>query len=119
MILNYYCYQTTNNFERLLEQKDAKNISKVAILIFLTIGMLIRLTRLLEDCLPNAKYDSKKKFRKRCTNVDYDNDGKIEEAMTADNDKEDDKKNPWEKNRQLKKEKQRLMQAIARARACQ
>lgn len=81
--------------------------------------MLIRLTRLLEVCLLNAKYVSKKKFRKRCTNADYDNNGKIEETMTTDNDKKDDKDNPWKKNKQWKNEKQRLMQAAARAKTCQ
>ena len=54
---DYYCHQTTNNFEKQLEQEDAKNISKVATPIFLTIGMHIRPTRLLEVGSPNTKYD--------------------------------------------------------------
>lgn len=46
LLLDYYCYQITNNFEKLLKQKDAKNISKVATPILLTIDMHIGPTRI-------------------------------------------------------------------------
>ena len=52
---DHYRYQTTNNFEKLLKQKDTKNISKMATLIFLTIGMHIKPTKLLEVGSSNAK----------------------------------------------------------------
>ena len=51
---DHYRHQTTNDFEKLLEQEDAKNISKVATPILLTIGMHIGPTRLLEVGPPNA-----------------------------------------------------------------
>lgn len=34
MLLDYYCYQINNNFKKLLEQKNAKNISKITIPTF-------------------------------------------------------------------------------------
>lgn len=45
--------------------------------------------------------------------------GKIKKAMTSDNDKKDNIEDLWKKNRQLKKKKQYLKQAAARAKACQ
>lgn len=53
----------------MLEQKDAKNTSKIIIPILLTIGMHIEPTRRLENIHLNGKYDSKKKFCKKCTNT--------------------------------------------------
>ena len=116
---DHYRHQTTNNFEKLLEQEDGKNTLKVNIPILLTIGMHIRPTRFLEVGPPNAQYDVRGRLRKRCTDVDWGDDGEIKEAMAADNNKDDDEEDPQKKNKQLKKEKQRLKQAATRARACQ
>ena len=74
----------------------------------LTIGMQIGPTRLLEVGPPNAKYDLEGRLREGCTSADWGNNGETEEAMAADNNKDDDEKNLQEKHRQLKKEKQRL-----------
>ncbi len=57
MLLDHYQHQITNDFKKLLELEDVENSSKVFILIFLTIGMHIGLTRLLEVHPPNAEYD--------------------------------------------------------------
>ena len=116
---DHYCHQTTNNFEKLLKQKDAKNISKVANPILLTIEMHIGPTRLLEVGPPNAEYDSEETLCKACTCANWGDYGEIEEAMAADDDKDDDEENLQEKKKRLKKEKQRLKRAAARARACQ
>ena len=77
-----------------MEQKDAKNISKMAILILLIIGMHIGPTRLLKVGPPNAQYDSEGRLRERCTGADWGDDGEIEEAMAADDDEDDDEKDP-------------------------
>lgn len=61
--------------------------------------MHIRPTRLLEVGPPNAEYDLKERLRKRCTGGDCGNNGKIEEAMAADNNKDDDKEDFRKKNR--------------------
>lgn len=53
-----------------MEQKDAKNITKMAIPILLTLSMHIRLTRLLQVNFSNAKYDLKKKLGKSYTDAD-------------------------------------------------
>ena len=116
---DHYRHQTTNNFEKLLEQEDAKNTSKVTTLILLTIGMHIGPTRLLNVGLLNAQYDSERKLYEGCTGADWGDDSEIEEAMAADNNEDNDTKDFWEKNRQLKKKKQYLKQVAARARARQ
>ena len=119
VLLDQYRHQTTNNFKKLLEQEDAKNTLKVAISIFLIIGMQIGPTRLLEVGLPNAKYNLERKLCKKCTGADLGNDGEIKGAMTADNNKDDDKENLWDENRGLKKENQCQKRATAKAGACQ
>lgn len=93
MPLDQYCHQNTNNFEKLLEQEDAKNILKIATPIFLTIGMHIRPTKLLEVSPPNVQYNLEQKLRKECTSADWYDYSEIEKAMAEDNNKDDDKKN--------------------------
>ncbi len=99
MLSDHYRHQTTNNFEKLLEQKDAKNTSKVATSIFLTIGIYIGPNRLLEVGSPNTEYDSEGKLCERCTGVYWDDESEVKEAMTAGNDKNNDDKDPQEKTR--------------------
>lgn len=64
----------------------------MAALILLTIGMYIKPTRLLEVGPLNAKYDLKGRLCKKCTIVDWSDKGKIQEAMVANNDKDNDEK---------------------------
>ena len=54
VLSDHYCHQATNDFKKLLEQKDAKNTLKVATPILLTIGIHIGPTRLLKVGPPNA-----------------------------------------------------------------
>lgn len=89
----------------MLEQEDAKNTSKVITPILLTIGMHIEPTRLLENIHLNSKYDSKKKFCKKCTNTNWDDDSKIKNDIAADNVEANNEEDFYEKNRWLKKKK--------------
>ena len=116
---NHYHHQTTKNFKKLLEQEDIKNTLKVAIPIFLTIGMHIGPIKLLKVDLPNAKYNLEEKLRERCIGINWVDDGEIEEAMVVYNNKDNNEKDFWEKNRQLKKKKQYLKQVAVRAKARQ
>ena len=106
-----YCFQITYNFEKLLDQKGMKNISMITILILLIFCMHIGPTRFLEDGVPNAKFDANKRLRLDSTNLDWDDSAKIEETIVADKDNKNEKKDLWEKNRQLKRQKQRQKQA--------
>lgn len=99
VLLDHYRHETTNDFEKLLDQEDAKNISKVATPILLTIGLHIGPTRLLEVGPPNAVYDLEERLHEGCTGADWGDEGEIEEAMTADNDEDDDAKDPQDKTR--------------------
>lgn len=94
MLLRHYHDQTTNNFEKLLKQQDAKNTLMMAISIFLTIGMHIRRTRFLKIGLLNAKYDLEGRFCEEYTSANWDNNSKIEEAMAIDNNKDGNEENP-------------------------
>lgn len=88
-----------------MEPTDAKNISKMATLIVLTIEMYIKSTRFLKCDHSNAKYNLKEKLHEKCTNINWSDDGKLKEAIAADNNKDDDEEDPQEKNRQLIKKK--------------
>lgn len=54
--------------------------------------MYIKPIKLLETDFFNIEYDLKKKLCKRYTNADEGDKNKIEEAMVADNNKDNDKK---------------------------
>ncbi len=94
VLSNHYGYQTTNNFKKLLKQKDAENKSKMATTILLAISMHIRLTRLLEVSSFHAEYDLERRLRERCTGADWGDKSEIEETMTAGNNKDDDDEDP-------------------------
>ena len=79
--------------------------------MFLTIDMYIGSTRLLEVISSNAKYDLEEKFHEGYTGADWGNEGKIK-AIAIDNNKNNDDKDPQNKTRQWKKEKQWLKQAV-------
>lgn len=78
-------------FRTLLEQKGEKNTSKIATLIFLTISIQMRMTRLLEIGPSNTNYDMENRSYKECTIADYGNKGEIK-AMAAENDEDYDDK---------------------------
>ena len=67
---DHYHHNITNNFEKLLEEENAENISEVATLILLTIGVHIGPTRLLEVGLLNTEYDLEGRLCERCTSAD-------------------------------------------------
>lgn len=64
---------------------------KIGILIFLTIGVYIKPTRLLKVGLPNTKYNLEKKFCKGCTSIDWSDNHQIKKAIAMDNNKNNDK----------------------------
>ncbi len=65
-----YYYQTTNNFEKHLDQKGVKNTLMITTLIFIIFCMYIRPTRILEDGISNAKFDADGKLRIESTGLD-------------------------------------------------
>ena len=97
VLSDHYRHQTTNNFKKLLKQENAKNILKMATLIFLIIGMHIGPTRLLEVGSSNTKYNSKGRFYKECIVANWCDHGKIEKTIAADDDEDDDKEAPGKK----------------------
>lgn len=101
-----YCYQSTNNFEKLLDQEGKKNFLIITAPIFLVFCMHIRPTRLLEDGTPNAECNVDKKPHLESIGLDWDDSDKIEEAIAVDKNNKDKKEDFQEKNRQLKREKQ-------------
>lgn len=75
--------------------------------ILLVIHMHIGPTSLLKDGGPNAKFDADGRLRTGFTGLAWDDNAKIEKAITVDKNDEDEEEDSWEKNRQLKREKQR------------
>ena len=61
--------------------------------------------RLLEDNAITTNYDSKKRLCGRFPGLDWDDNKKIEKAVANTEDNENIAKDPWEKNKKLKKEK--------------
>lgn len=57
MLLNSYCYQITNNFDKLLEQDVAENTLIITILILLVIHIHIDPTKLWKNDAPSVKFD--------------------------------------------------------------
>lgn len=55
VLLDRYCYQTTNNLKKFIKQNDKKNSSIIAISIVLVIGIYRAPTRLLKKntLIPN------------------------------------------------------------------
>ncbi len=92
MLSDHYWHQTTNDFEKLLEQENVENTSKVAYPIFLIINMHIWPTRLLEVDLFNTKYNLEGKLCEGCTGIDEGHESEIEEDMATRKNKEDDDK---------------------------
>lgn len=66
---------------------------QIAIPIFLTIGIYIESTRLLEVGFSNVKYYLKKRFYEEYTSADYGDEGEIIEAIAANDNKDNNEKN--------------------------
>lgn len=65
-----YCYQITNDFEKLLDLKSKKNTLMITALIFLIFYIHIRLTRFLKDSAFNIELvDVNKKLCIRSTGL--------------------------------------------------
>ena len=69
VISDSYWYQIINNFKELIEQKDKKNNTKIATLIFLVIKMYIRQIRLLEINISITNYKLEKKLYRRSASL--------------------------------------------------
>lgn len=85
MLPDHYCHQTTNDFKKFLEQKDAKNISKIATPILLITDMHIWPTSLLEISIPNSRYDFEKKLPENSISANWGEDFEIKEVMATNN----------------------------------
>lgn len=68
--------------------------------------MYIGPTKLLEDNAPNYKFDKDRRFCIGFTGLNWDDSAKIEETITINKDNKNEIEDSWEKNRQLKREKQ-------------
>lgn len=70
--------------------------------------MHIELTKFFEIDPFNVEYDLEKRLYERCANTNWGNNDEIKEVIAANINKNNDKKDPCEKNRRFKKEKQSL-----------
>lgn len=86
-----YRHQITNKFEKLLDYKDKENILIITAPIFLILHIYIWPIRLLENRAPNIEFDADRRLYPRSTGLAWDNSGKIEEAITTDENDEDEK----------------------------
>ncbi len=92
---------------KLLDLEGAENTSMIIASILLVLHMHIGPTRVLKDGAPNVEFDTNGRLHTGSTDLDWDDSAKIEEAIFMDEDNKDREEDPWERNRQLKKEKQR------------
>ena len=74
--------------------------------ISLVLHIYIRLTKSLQNGTLNAKFDTKRKLYPGFTDLDWNDNAKIEEAITVNKYNKDEEKDPRKKNRPLKREKQ-------------
>lgn len=74
--------------------------------------MHIQLIKFLENRVSNAKFDANARLHLGFTNLNWDNSVKIEKTIIANKNNEDEEKNLWKKNKQLKSQKQYQKQAI-------
>ncbi len=101
-----YRYQITNDFAKLLDLEGKENNSMITAPILLVLRIHIGPTRFLEDSAPNAEFDADGRLRIGSTSLDWD-DSVVAEAIAAVEDDKDEEEDPREKNRRLKREKQR------------
>ena len=71
----------------------------ITVPIFLVLRIYIRLTRLLEDGAPHAKFDVDRKLYPGSTSLNGDDSAKIKEAIAANKDDKDEEQDLWEKNK--------------------
>lgn len=62
---DYYYYQTTNNFKKLIGQEDVEIISPIIILILLAIRMHVQPTEFLENSTLNVEFDIDRIIREK------------------------------------------------------
>lgn len=65
MLLDSYCYQTTNNLEKLREKKGLENTSFITNPILLAIHLYIEIITFLKNCTFNIKFDIDGTIRER------------------------------------------------------
>ncbi len=85
-----YRYQTTNNFEKLLDLKGKENTLIITAPILLVFCMHIGPTRFLEDGASNAEFDADGKLRTGSTGLDWDNSTVAEAIATVENDENEE-----------------------------
>lgn len=85
-----YRNQTTNNFKKLLDQEDVENISMITVSILLVLCIYIGPTRLWEDGAPNAEFEADGRFYPGSTNLNWDDNAIIGEAIAANKDNKDE-----------------------------
>ncbi len=99
-----YHHQTSNNFEKLPPFKGTENTLMITAPILLVFHMHIGATRLIEDGAPNTEFDAEERLYPGSIGLDWDERGEIEKTIAIDKDNKNEE-DPWEKNRQLKREK--------------
>lgn len=97
ILSNNFWYQTTSNFDKLLEQKDNENTAKITILIFITIKMHIKSTKLLDDSAATVNYESEEKLYKWFKGLDWDNRKEVDKVVDVAKNNEDKAKDLREK----------------------
>lgn len=105
VILDTFCYYTTNNWKKLINQEDEKNTAPIATLILTTIRMYIGLTKFLEKKPLEIKCDADGVICKRCPKLDWRNNHKKEVAKKAIN-KDSNNETLKQKAKQIKKKKE-------------
>ncbi len=106
-----YPYQTTNDFEKLLDLENVENTTMITAPILLVFRMHIGPTKFLENGTLNAEIDMNGRLRTGSTGLDWDDYAKIEKANAIDKDDVDKEEDPRERNRRLKREKQHQKRA--------
>lgn len=70
VILDTFCYYTTNNWEKLIDQEDQENTVLIAIPILTTICKYIGLTKFLEKGPFEIKYNTDGTICEQCLGLD-------------------------------------------------
>lgn len=86
ILSDIYHHQTTNNFEKLLEQRVTKNTAIITTPIFLVIYIYIGSIRLLEDDAFNFEYNLDRISCGEYTGLELSDNAKVEKTMAVDND---------------------------------
>lgn len=95
---NTFCYHTTNNREKPIDQEDKKNTAPITTSILTTIRMHIGLTKFLEEEPPEIEYNVDSAIHGRYFGLDWCDKHK-EEIVEEVINKDDDNKTPKQKAR--------------------